>query len=235
MDGRTSPIILALDTDDLDLAMAWIQATSESIEIYKVGLEFFLKFGMAGVLALRRVADFELFLDLKLHDIPNTVAGAVSVVSGLNPKFLTVHASGGAAMIRAAVTKGPDIAITAVTVLTSLNEEELIKMGMGGDPLKLALSLAKNAVGSGARAIVCSPLEVEAIRQSVGDQITIITPGVRPLGSDLGDQSRVMTPRQALVAGANYLVVGRPITSYFEKSAQAMSDRAREILESVRT
>ena len=231
----TSPIILALDTDDLDLATAWVQATSESIDVYKVGLEFFLKFGVAGVQALRRVADFELFLDLKLHDIPNTVAGAVSAVSGLSPKFLTVHASGGAAMISAAVAKGPNIAITAVTVLTSLNEEELIKMGMGGSPLELALSLAKNAVGSGARAIVCSPLEVGAIRQAVGDHIAIITPGVRPLDSESGDQNRVMTPQQAFSAGANYLVVGRPITSYFEQSAQAMSDRAREILESVRT
>jgi orotidine-5'-phosphate decarboxylase len=235
MDSMTSPIILALDTDDLDLAAAWIGATSKSVDIYKVGLEFFLKFGVAGLQTLRGIADFELFLDLKLHDIPNTVAGAVSSINNLNPKFLTVHASGGSAMIRAAATNGPNIAITAVTVLTSLNEEELANMGMGANPLELSVSLAKNAVGAGARAIVCSPLEVAQIRQAIGDQITIITPGVRPVGSELGDQNRVMTPQQALSMGANYLVIGRPITSYFEKSAQAMSERAAEILASIRS
>ena len=235
MTTKKSPIILALDTDDLDLASAWIRATSKSIDVYKVGLEFFLKFGVAGLQTLRSTADFELFLDLKLHDIPNTVAGAVSSVNDLNPQFLTVHASGGSAMIRAAVTNGPNIAITAVTVLTSLNEAELANMGMGANPLDLALSLAKNAVSAGARAIVCSPLEVTEIRRAIGDHITIITPGVRPLGSELGDQNRVMTPQQALFAGANYLVIGRPITSYFEKSEQAMSERAAEILESVRS
>ena len=233
MDAPRSPIILALDTDDLNLASKWIEATWESIDIYKVGLEFFLKFGVEGLHALHSFGDFELFLDLKLHDIPNTVGGAVSSVRDLNPKFLTVHASGGSAMIKAAVTNGPNIDITAVTVLTSLDESELVKMGIGSSPLELALSLATNSVLSGARAIVCSPLEVGAIREAVGDLIVIITPGVRPLGSEIGDQNRVMTPQQALMAGANYLVIGRPITSYFEKSAQAMTARAREILESV--
>ena len=233
MEEFRSPIILALDTDNVEIASQWITATSQSVKIYKVGLEFFLKFGAAGLERLREVADFELFLDLKLHDIPNTVAGAVASVRNINPKFLTVHASGGEAMIKAAVDQSSDITITAVTVLTSLDTAALLELGIESDPLDLSLTLGRSAVRAGARAIVCSPLEVQAIRSVVGDGIEIITPGVRPIGSDRGDQLRAMTPSEAISAGANYLVIGRPITSYFEKSAQAMSERAHEILESL--
>lgn len=233
MSKFVSPIILALDTDDLEVASQWIRATTASVNIYKIGLEFYLKFGAVGLQRLREVGEFELFLDLKLHDIPNTVAGAVSSVSHLNPKFLTVHASGGLAMMKAAVGQAPHIAITAVTVLTSLDEDALLQLGIASDPLNLAVSLAQVAVDAGARAIVCSPIEVQAIRSVVGEVIEIITPGVRPLGSDRGDQNRTMSPIDAIDAGANYLVIGRPITSYFEKSALAMNERAHEILESL--
>lgn len=233
MQRNSSPIILALDTDDLSTAANWIEATKESIDIYKVGLEFFLKFGASGLRALRDVAEFELFLDLKLHDIPNTVAGAVSSVSDLQPRFLTVHASGGPDMVRAASEISRDISITAVTVLTSLNEDQLLSMGLGKSPLDLSLSLATSAVAAGARAIVSSPLEVSQIRQAVGPGVTLITPGVRPADSALGDQSRTMHPREALAAGADFLVIGRPITSYFATSKQAMADRAKEILDSL--
>ena len=228
-----SPIILALDTDEVEIALSWIELTRDSVDVYKVGLEFFLKHGAAGLQLLRKSSDFELFLDLKLHDIPNTVAGAVASVVGLSPRFLTVHASGGANMVRAAVEQGPQIAITAVTVLTSLDQEELVKMGVSLTPIDYALALAKNSVDAGARAIVCSPLEVEAIRQAVGQSVELITPGVRPAGSDVGDQSRVMTPRDAISAGADFLVMGRPITSYFQKSPQAMRERALEMRESL--
>ena len=229
----TSPIILALDTDEISTAQNWIAATRKSIDIYKVGLVFFLKHGIAGLNELRDKNEFELFLDLKLHDIPNTVAGAVASVKALAPRFLTVHAAGGDAMVRAAVAAGPDISITGVTVLTSLDAHALSSMGIAQGPLEYAISLAKVAVASGAQAIVCSPLEVSAIRQAVGPHIELITPGVRPMDSELGDQSRVMTPEQAIEAGANFLVIGRPISSYFKNSAAAMGERAEEILESL--
>ena len=230
----TSPIILALDTDDLATAQAWIESTQESIDIYKVGLEFFLKYGSLGLKELSSVTEFELFLDLKLHDIPNTVAGATASIRELTPRFLTVHASGGAAMVRAAALAAPEIAITGVTVLTSLDEEELSLMGVDQGPLQFALKLAKRAVAAGARAIVSSPLEVAAIRAEVGGEIELITPGVRPAGSAPGDQSRVMTPQEAMAAGANFLVIGRPISSYYQYSPEAMRERAAEIRESLR-
>ena len=230
---KSSPIILALDTDDLSTARQWIELTREAVDIYKVGLEFFLKFGADGLRSLREGADFELFLDLKLHDIPNTVAGAIASVRELSPKFLTVHAAGGSAMIRAAAEAAPSIAITAVTVLTSLDATELSHMGISQGPLNYALSLATNSVVGGARAIVCSPLEVAAIRASVGSAIELITPGVRPLGAEVGDQSRVMTPEEAIAAGSDFLVIGRPITSYFAKSPAAMRERALQIRESL--
>ena len=233
MQKTKSPIILALDTDELQTAIEWIEATAGVVDIYKVGLEFFLKHGAAGLRELRDIRDFELFLDLKLHDIPNTVAGAVRSVRDLQPRFLTVHASGGSAMIKAAAEAAPSIAITAVTVLTSLDSQELSTMGIALPPLDFAVSLARNAAISGARAIVCSPMEVAEIRNVVGSNLEIITPGVRPADSELGDQSRVMTPREAITAGADFLVIGRPITSYYAQSPQAMHERALQILESL--
>ena len=233
MSNELSPIILALDTDDLSTAKKWIEITEDAIDVYKVGLEFFLKYGSAGLQELREVRNFALFLDLKLHDIPNTVSGAVSSVRDLKPKFLTVHAAGGFPMIKAAADSAPDISITAVTVLTSLDAHELSVMGVPLSPLDYAVSLAKNAVAAGARSIVCSPLEVAAIRSEVGVDIELITPGVRPADAELGDQSRVMTPKEAINSGANYLVIGRPITSYFKSSESAMRDRALEIRESL--
>ena len=233
MSRSDSPIILAIDTDDLEIAKRWIEITRESIDIYKVGLEFFLKHGAKGLTSLREAHDFELFLDLKLHDIPNTVGGAVASVRQLTPKFLTVHAAGGSEMIKAAAGSAPEISITAVTVLTSLDDSELSLMGIALTSLEYALKLAKNSVAAGARSIVCSPLEVAAIREIVGSEVDLITPGVRPADSELGDQSRVMTPRDALQAGSRYLVIGRPITSYFKSSEAAMRDRAKQIRESL--
>lgn len=233
VEKERSPIILALDTNEISTAIDWIESSQEFIDIYKVGLEFFLKFGQAGIAELRKHGGFEIFLDLKLHDIPHTVAGAVNSIHSVNPKFLTVHAAGGSAMISAAVEAAPEIAITAVTVLTSLDETALHQMGINSTPLELAKSLATNSIKAGARAIVCSPLEVKAIRELVGSDLTLITPGVRPADSERGDQSRVMTPREAISAGANFLVIGRPITSFFEKSPEAMHERLSEILESL--
>ncbi len=228
-----SPIILALDTKELETAKSWIEATNESIGIYKIGLEFYLKFGADGLRRLADAGDFKIFLDLKLHDIPNTVSAAVSSVIDLAPKFLTIHASGGAAMIRAASDAAPNVSITAVTILTSLSDSDLVEIGYAKNSKSSAASLAKLASENGARSIVCSPFEASEIRAVVGDKLEIITPGVRPTGADLGDQKRVMTPKEAVTAGANYLVIGRPITDQAKISLTSMSETAASILDSL--
>jgi orotidine-5'-phosphate decarboxylase len=225
-----SPIILAMDTDDLDTAKKWIDITSGAIGIYKLGLEFFLKFGRDGVAAIQRETDAQIFLDLKLHDIPNTVGAATAQVAPLKPRFLTVHATGGAAMIKSAADNAPNTEITAVTILTSLSQEDMAQIGFEGTPQSRAIELAKMAVQSGARAIVCSPLEIAGIRRSIPSEISIITPGIRPKGtkgtSGSDDQKRVMDPKSAIAAGANFLVIGRPITG-----ALNMAEAAKAIYE----
>jgi orotidine-5'-phosphate decarboxylase len=228
-----SPIILALDTKDLDTAKNWIEATNGSVDLYKFGLEFYLKFGAAGLRQLADAGDFQVFLDLKLHDIPNTVASSVKSVSDLAPKFLTVHASGGGAMVKAASEAAPEISITAVTILTSLSDSDLLEIGYEKDSKSSAIALAKLAASNGARSIVCSPFEASEIRKVVGSDIEIITPGVRPTGSELGDQKRVMTPQEAITAGANYIVVGRPITDLAKVSLDEMRKGASMILDSL--
>ena len=228
-----SPIILALDTKDLDTAKDWIEATNDSVDVYKFGLEFYLKFGAAGLRQLADAGDFQVFLDLKLHDIPNTVASSVRSVADLAPKFLTVHASGGGAMVKAASEAAPEISITAVTILTSLSDSDLLEIGYEKDSKSSAIALAKLAASNGARSIVCSPFEAIEIRKVVGSDIEIITPGVRPTGSELGDQKRVMTPQEAITAGANYIVVGRPITDLAKVSLDEMRNGASMILDSL--
>ena len=190
-----------------------INLTKEHIGIYKLGLEFYLAHGKSGVKEIQsRFNGIEIFLDLKLHDIPNTVAGACRSVADINPKFLTVHASGGSKMISAASSALPKVEITAVTILTSLDQEQMLAMGLSENIENLTLSLAKNAVNSGARAIVSSPQEVSLLRKHLGEKVTLITPGVRPSGAERDDQERIMTPRQAIDAGADFVVIGRPIT-----------------------
>ena len=229
--NNSSPLILALDTSDLKTAHDWIESTRESIAIYKLGLEFFCTFGSKGVAEILSQHDVEIFLDLKLHDIPHTVAGATRTVSHLKPRFLTVHASGGAAMIASAVESAPNTDITAVTILTSLSDEDVKDIGFTNNALHSAALLAALAVDAGARAIVCSPFEIEAIRNSVGPKPIIITPGVRPADSKASDdQVRVMTPSQALTRGANFVVIGRPITSLWSQGALAMKEKAAQIL-----
>lgn len=208
-----SPIILALDSPDVASVLSMMDQTKEYVGVYKLGLEFYLSRGLSGVAQIQAAhPDVKLFLDLKLHDIPNTVKGACESVSSLNPYFLTVHASGGAEMIRSAAQAVPQTRITAVTVLTSIDVNELKAMGLPDDPTGLAVNLAMNAVENGARAIVCSPLEVTAIKAVLGERAVLITPGVRMASSSTDDQKRVMTPAQAIAAGSDYLVIGRPIT-----------------------
>jgi orotidine-5'-phosphate decarboxylase len=229
-----APIILAVDTSDFETAISWIKATEESVSVYKLGLEFYLNFGAAGVSQVVKRTGAEIFLDLKLHDIPHTVAGAAAAISGLSPKFLTVHASGGRAMVSAAAKAVPNVAITAVTILTSLSESDLFEIGYSNPALESAVALAKMAIESGAKAIVCSPLETAAIRSAIGSEPIIITPGVRPL-AELGgdDQMRTMTPGDAIAAGGNFVVIGRPITNSWRDGAQAMRDKARLIADEI--
>jgi orotidine-5'-phosphate decarboxylase len=210
---NSSQVILALDFNDMASTVEMVNLTKEHIGIYKLGLEFYLSHGKSGVKEIQsRFSGIEIFLDLKLHDIPNTVAGACRSVADLNPKFLTIHASGGSKMISAASSTLPNVEITAVMILTSLDQEQMIAMGLSENIENLTLSLAKNAVNSGARAIVSSPQEVSLLRKNLGEKVTLITPGVRPSGAERDDQERVMTPREAIEAGADFVVIGRPIT-----------------------
>ncbi|CAB4844531.1 MAG: orotidine-5'-phosphate decarboxylase [Actinobacteria bacterium] len=229
-----APIVLAVDTPDLEIAKKWVFATQDSVSVYKLGLEFFLSFGAEGVRAIKNETDAEIFLDLKLHDIPHTVRGASLAIASLQPRFLTVHASGGSAMVSAAAEAVPDIDITAVTILTSLSEQDIFEIGFANPALESAVALAVMSVKAGARAIVCSPLEISAIRSAVGPIPHIITPGVRPL-SDVGsdDQVRTMTPRDAIEAGASFVVIGRPITSQWAQGLDAMKARARSLADEI--
>jgi orotidine-5'-phosphate decarboxylase len=225
-----APIVLAVDTPELATAIEWIKATQDYVAVFKLGLEFFLTFGSEGVKAIQSVTDSDIFLDLKLHDIPHTVSGAAKAVSNLAPRFLTVHASGGAAMIKAAVEASPKTHVTGVTILTSLSEEDVSHIGFKNNALDSAVGLAKIAVAAGAGAIVCSPLEIAAIRAAVGSTPIIITPGVRPADShSTDDQVRTMTPKAAISLGANLVVIGRPITQSWNLGAEAMRDRAAHI------
>jgi orotidine-5'-phosphate decarboxylase len=207
-----APIAVALDAPDLETAARWAQAVTPHVAVVKVGLELFCRTGPSVVDTVRGGSGVELFLDLKLHDIPNTVAGAAKAVAGLKPTYLTVHATGGRDMVRAAVDAAPDVTIAAVTILTSLSQDVLEAVGLAGPPLDAVRRLAALAVDAGAGALVCSPQEVAEVRKEVGDGIVLITPGVRPAGTDAQDQVRVATPEQALADGADLLVIGRPIT-----------------------
>lgn len=208
-----APIAVALDAPDLATAREWATAVAPHVQVVKVGLEVFLRDGHDAVHVAREASGCDIFLDVKLHDIPATVAGAAHAVAKLRPKYLTVHASGGQDMVKAAVEALPDTYVTAVTILTSLSQDQLAAMGWNGTAQDIVKRLASQSVTAGARAIVCSPQEVSAVRAEVGPEIVLITPGVRPAGSDAGDQKRIATPEQALADGANLLVIGRPITA----------------------
>lgn len=225
-----APIVLALDTPNLETALGWIKATQGIVSVYKLGLEFYLTFGREGVKEVLNHTDSDIFLDLKLHDIPHTVSSAALTLSTLRPKYLTVHAAGGRAMIAAAVEALPSTYVTAVTILTSLSESDVHDVGFKNNASVSAVKLAEIAVEAGARAIVCSPLEITDMRAAIGNEVTIITPGVRPAdGSTADDQVRTLTPRAAIERGANLLVIGRPITEQWVNGPAAMRERALEI------
>jgi orotidine-5'-phosphate decarboxylase len=219
----TAPIAVALDSRDLETASAWARAVEPHVSTVKIGLELFCRFGPESVASVRGGSRIGLFLDLKLNDIPNTVAGAVRAVARLRPTYLTVHALGGRAMIAAAAEELPDGLIAAVTVLTSLDDADLTEFGFAASSQDAVRRLAVMSVSAGARAIVCSAREVAAVRAEVGPDIVLITPGVRTAGAGAQDQARVATPEQALAGGSDLLVIGREITSAADPGAAAAS------------
>ncbi|MEU4543489.1 orotidine-5'-phosphate decarboxylase [Nonomuraea dietziae] len=218
-----APIAVALDAPDLETAARWASLVTPHVSTVKVGLELYLRYGPDVIASVRGASGVQVFLDLKLHDIPNTVAGATRAVARLRPAILTVHAAGGPAMIQAAVEAAPHTKIAAVTVLTSLSAADLAAIGVEGSPEDAVRRMAVMSVDAGATALVCSPHEVAAVRAAVGPSITLITPGVRPAGADSQDQARVATPEQALADGADLLVIGRPITASPDPGATAAS------------
>ena len=221
-------IFVALDTAEAETALALAGRLEGLVGGVKLGKQFFTAEGPAGV---RRVAALgqRVFLDLKFHDIPATVSGAIEAALRLEPFMLTVHAAGGRAMMRAAaeaaaVAGGKRPLVVAVTVLTSLADAELAETGIAGAAADQALRLAKLAEASGLDGVVCSPREAAMLRQALGKDFKLVVPGIRPAGAAGDDQKRVMTPREALAAGADYLVIGRPITA-----AADPADAARRI------
>jgi orotidine-5'-phosphate decarboxylase len=218
--------IVALDTGDLARAEAWAAAVAPHCGLLKVGLQFFAAQGPAGIRSVQTRGGRPIFLDLKLHDIPNTVRGAVRAVLPLGARMLTVHAAGGAAMIEAArreaeVAGADRPLVLAVTVLTSLDAAALHQTGVGGDPMEQAVRLARMAVSAGADGVVCSAHEVRPVRAAVGAGAVLVVPGIRPVGAGAGDQARTMTPRKAVDAGADWIVVGRPVTEAAEPAEAA--------------
>ena len=229
MSEPANPVFCAIDTDDLERAEALGRALAGAAGGIKLGKEFFTAHGPQGVRRVQAAAGLPLFLDLKWHDIPNTVAGAVRAALPLNPYMLNVHASGGPAMLKAArEAAGGRTLVIAVTVLTSLDDSDLEAVGLRGPAAARAVALARLSRDCGLDGVVCSPHEIAAIREACGPAFKLVVPGVRPAGSDVGDQKRVMTPGDARRAGADYLVIGRPITGAADPAAAA-----RAILESL--
>lgn len=224
-----NPVFCAIDTTELARAEALARAVAGAAGGVKLGKEFFTAHGPEGVRRVQAAAGLPLFLDLKWHDIPNTVAGAVRAALPLKPFMVNVHATGGPAMLRAAkeAAQGQTL-VVAVTVLTSLDDADLDAVGLRGPAAARAVALARLAQDCGLDGVVCSALEIAAVREACGPAFKLVVPGVRPAGAEIGDQKRVMTPADARRAGADYLVVGRPITGAAEPGAAA-----RAIVESL--
>lgn len=220
-----NPIFCALDTTDIGRAVALARALKGSVGGAKLGMEFFNAHGPEGYRAVAETG-LPIFLDLKLHDIPNTVAGGIRAVLPLKPAIVNVHAAGGAAMMRAAADAAREAGdtrpfIIAVTMLTSLDASDLADTGVTGSPSDHVRRLAALAASAGLDGVVCSAHEIEALRRDLGPDFKLVVPGIRPEKSDIGDQKRVMTPSQALALGADVLVIGRPITGAGDPRAAA--------------
>jgi orotidine-5'-phosphate decarboxylase len=226
-----NPIICAVDTTSVEEAKLLADTVGGHIGALKLGLEFFTANGAHGVAQVAKQG-MPIFLDLKFHDIPNTVAGAIKATAGLDVFMMTVHTQGSAGMMRAAADAADYVAqatgktrplMVGVTILTSLDQADVNAIGVSvklEDQVKRLADLAQN---SGLDGVVCSPLEVSMLRTHCGDDFTLVVPGIRPVGSESGDQKRVMTPKEALAAGADYLVIGRPITQATDPKAAAQA------------
>jgi orotidine-5'-phosphate decarboxylase len=237
--ARTDPaqaakdrLIVALDFPDAPAALRCVDQFAGSVSWFKVGLELFLASGDSVVRELKQ-RGYSIFLDLKLHDIPNTVSSAIRSLARLEPDLLTVHAAGGRAMLNAAAEAARSLPrpprLVAVTVLTSMDAAALAETGVSAAPVEQVLRLARLAAECGIEGMVCSPAEAAALRSALPKAL-LVTPGIRPAGSDAGDQKRIATPQFALAAGASMLVIGRPITAAPDPKAAAqaiLSDMAK--------
>ncbi len=224
-------LIVALDVPSAAAAQKIVAAVGDSAFFYKVGMQLYTAEGPSVVRDLV-ASGRNVFLDLKYHDIPNTVASAVTEAAQLGVSMLTVHASGGGKMLQAAVDAArgmnPRLVILAVTVLTSMSDSDLDKVGVHGQVVDQVLRLAALALADGCQGVVASAREATALRKRLGHDFAIVTPGVRPAGVDHGDQARVVTPDEAISAGATHIVVGRPITAAADPGSEA-----REILSQI--
>lgn len=234
-----NPVFCAIDTSDPAKAARLVAQVIGKVHGLKIGLEYFMAHGADGYRKLVPEG-VPVFLDVKLHDIPNTVAGAVKSLAPLKPTFVTVHTSGGPAMMRAAAEAaaafaqsqgGPRLKLLGVTVLTSLDKEDLAAVGQGGagsDVSAQVVKLAKLAKACGLDGVICSPEEVRTLRQELGPDFELMVPGIRPVWAAANDQKRVLTPREAVEAGASWLVIGRPITGA-QDPAEAAAKIAEEL------
>ncbi len=220
MQQPTNPIFCAIDTPSAEIARALAEKVAPHVGGLKLGLEFFNANGPDGVRKITSLGR-PLFLDLKLHDISNTVAGGIRSATALGPTFITIHASGGRAMMRAAADAATQAAesqgvtrprLLGVTVLTSLDGDDLAAVGQDAAVSDQVDRLAALAQDSGLDGIICAPQEIARLRMLCGGAFTLMVPGIRPAGADAGDQKRVMTPEEAMALGADHLVIGRPIT-----------------------
>jgi orotidine-5'-phosphate decarboxylase len=217
-------LIVALDVSTAEAARKIVAAVGDSVLTYKVGMQLYTAEGPGFVRELVG-SGRQVFLDLKYHDIPNTVASAVREAARLGVSMLTIHASGGSKMLQAAVDAGvsenPELLVLAVTVLTSFDEDQLTTIGVRGGITSQVLRLTALALSHGCKGIVTSAQEAPAVRAEYGHKFAIVTPGVRPAGSGHDDQARVVTPAEAMAAGASHIVVGRPITAAADPAAEA--------------
>lgn len=219
----TDRIFVGLDTPDTAKAVSIAESLVGHVGGMKLGKEFFTANGPDGVRQVTALG-MPLFLDLKFHDIPNTVAGAVRSALPLKPAVLNVHASGGRAMMQAAAEAAasqPETLLIGVTILTSLSDEDLAEIGYAQGARETVVRLAKLAQDCGLGGVVCSPMEIAAIRAACGDGFKLVVPGIRPSWSATGDQKRVMTPADAIKEGADYIVIGRPIAAADDPVAAA--------------
>ena len=225
----TNPVFCAVDAPTLDEAKRLIGLVAGAVGGIKLGLEFFMAAGPEGVREARSTG-VPLFLDIKLHDIPNTVAGAIRSVVPLSPTYITIHASGGRAMMQAAAEAArseadklgvPRPKLLGVTVLTSLDVGDLEAVGQGMEVSAQVERLARLAESSGLDGVICAPTEIARLRRILKPTSVLMVPGIRPAGSEAGDQKRVMTPKEAMELGATHLVIGRPITGAADPAAAA--------------